>query len=73
MAATHVRIGIDLGGTKIEGIALAASGAELARMRVPTPRGYEESLDAIAEVVGQVERQAGGPGGSVGVGIPGTG
>jgi fructokinase len=71
MAARDVRIGIDLGGTKIEGIALSGSGAELARIRIPTPRGYEESLDAIADLVGEVETAAGGSG-TVGVGIPGT-
>ncbi len=66
-----VRIGIDLGGTKIEAIAVSPAGAEIARRRVPTPRDYAASLDAIADLVGELERAAGAPG-TVGVGIPGT-
>jgi fructokinase len=71
---SSVRIGIDLGGTKIEGIALSAGGAELARRRVATPRDYAESLDAIAGLTEELERAAGAVGtvGTVGVGIPGT-
>ncbi|MEW5863864.1 MAG: ROK family protein [Pseudomonadota bacterium] len=61
------RIGIDLGGTKIEAIALDARGAEVFRKRVPTPRGdYDATLAAIAGLV----REAGE--GMVGVGIPGA-
>jgi fructokinase len=67
-----VRIGIDLGGTKIEGIALDDDGIEGARMRVATPRGdYNATLDAIASVVTGLEEQR-GERGSIGVGIPGT-
>jgi len=66
-----LRIGVDLGGTKIEAIGLAADGAEVARVRVPTPRDYAGSLDAIAGLVAEVETAAGSRG-SVGVGIPGT-
>ena len=66
-----VRIGIDFGGTKIEGIALSAAGDVLASRRIPTPRGYAASLDAVAALVRDLEREAGGPG-SVGVGIPGA-
>lgn len=66
-----VRIGIDLGGTKTEAVALAADGAELARRRVPTPRDYEGSLRAIAGLVAWLEREAGATG-TVGVGIPGA-
>jgi fructokinase len=65
------RIGIDLGGTKIEGIALAASGEELARRRVATPREYAASLQAIAALVADLE-QAAGATGTVGIGIPGS-
>ena len=65
------RIGIDLGGTKIEGIVLAPDGEELARLRVPTPRDYASSLDAIAGLVAELERGTGATG-SVGIGIPGT-
>ena len=67
-----MRIGIDLGGTKIEGIALDDGGAELARRRVPTPQGdYRGTVTAIATLVGAIEAAAGGRG-TVGVGIPGA-
>jgi hypothetical protein len=58
-----MRIGVDLGGTKIESIALGADGAMLARHRVATPVGdYGATLDAVAGLVGPIERQVGGPG-----------
>ena len=67
-----MRIGIDLGGTKIEGIALDSEGRELRRLRIPTPRGdYEGTVNAIAGVVSQLEAATNRVG-SVGVGIPGT-
>jgi len=67
-----VRIGIDLGGTKIEGLAIDGDGRELARRRVPAPRGdYDKTLQAIVELVGAIEREMGAEG-SVGVGMPGT-
>ncbi|HEX5634207.1 MAG TPA: ROK family protein, partial [Gemmatimonadales bacterium] len=66
-----MRIGIDLGGTKIEAIALSDAGAELFRRRLPTPREYAGTLDTIAALVAEAER-AGGGRGSVGVGIPGA-
>ena len=66
-----MRIGIDLGGTKIEGIALDG-GREIARLRIATPRDdYDDTLVAIASVVTDLERAAGARG-TVGVGIPGT-
>jgi fructokinase len=61
------RIGVDLGGTKIEALALDAAGREVFRKRIPSPRGdYRATLAAIAGLV----REAGE--GSVGVGIPGA-
>jgi fructokinase len=67
-----VRIGIDLGGTKIEGAAIDGRGAMACRIRRPTPRGdYEATVQAIADLVGDIEREV-GEAGSVGVGIPGT-
>ena len=46
-----MRIGIDLGGTKIEGIALGDDGRELARQRIPTPQGdYDGTVRGIASV-----------------------
>lgn len=67
-----VRIGIDLGGTKIEGIALDSDSRVLARRRLATPRGdYAATLEAIADLVRALERDAGASG-TVGVGIPGS-
>jgi fructokinase len=66
------RIGIDLGGTKIEGIMLDPAGAELARERVPTPAGdYRATLQAIAGLVSKLEDAAGGEC-RVGIGMPGS-
>ncbi|MEO5335927.1 MAG: ROK family protein [Magnetospirillum sp. WYHS-4] len=70
-----MRIGIDLGGTKIEGIALDGAGRELARRRIATPRDdYAATVGAVCDLVLGVEREAGCVPGSasVGVGIPGT-
>ena len=67
-----MRIGVDLGGTKIEAVALADDGAVRARRRVPTPRDdYAATLDAVAGLVLDVEREAGARG-TVGVGMPGA-
>lgn len=67
-----MRIGIDLGGTKIEGIVLGDDGTERARLRVPTPReSYEATLDAVAGVVRDLEAKAGARC-KVGVGHPGA-
>jgi len=65
------RIGIDLGGTKIEIIALDGSGAECYRRRIPTPReDYAGTLSALATLVAETEAAV-GPG-TVGIGMPGT-
>lgn len=67
-----IRIGVDLGGTKIEFVALERDGHELHRHRVPTPRGdYDATVRAIKDGVEQVERKL-GRSATVGVGIPGT-
>ena len=68
--AYDYRIGIDLGGTKIEIAVLTADGIRL-RHRVPTPPGYEATLAAMVGLVRGIETQLGGRG-SVGVGIPGV-
>ena len=73
-----MRIGIDLGGTKIEGLVLGPGGEELARGRIETPQGnnkgdYEATLAAIAGLVGKLARDSGARGDvPVGVGIPGA-
>jgi fructokinase len=67
-----VRIGIDVGGTKIEGLLLGDDGREVARHRVPTPSAYEDVLQAISKLVTVLEQGAGAPSrATVGVGTPG--
>jgi fructokinase len=67
-----MRIGIDLGGTKIEGMALAADGRELLRRRVASPQGnYADSIRAIVHLVEALELETQARG-TVGLGIPGT-
>jgi fructokinase len=68
---TPFRLGIDLGGTKTEIIALEGSDERL-RHRLPTPQGdYRATLHTIVQLVREAERQLGDRG-SIGVGIPGT-
>jgi fructokinase len=67
-----MRIGIDLGGTKIEAVALGPGGVELARRRVPTPQGdYVGTVRAVANLVAAIEAETGRRG-RVGVGMPGA-
>lgn len=67
-----MRIGIDLGGTKIEGIALDETGEELYRKRIESPQeNYQDTLSAIVKLVTDIENETNFIG-SVGVGIPGT-
>ena len=67
-----MRIGIDLGGTKIEGVALDDHGRELARRREATPRDhYDGTVRAIAGLVGFLEDRVGARG-TVGIGMPGA-
>ncbi len=65
------RIGIDLGGTKIEIAALSADGREHLRHRVPTPRDYRGIIEQIDALVREAEGTLSGSA-SVGVGIPGS-
>ncbi len=67
-----MRLGVDLGGTKIEILALADDGRELWRQRAPTPTGdYTGTVNRIAELVEAADRAL-GERGTIGVGIPGT-
>jgi len=67
-----MRIGIDLGGTKIEIIALDERGATLLRRRVATPSGdYAGTVNAIVDLVGTVEAELGRRG-TIGVATPGA-
>jgi fructokinase len=68
----HIRIGVDLGGTKIEFVALERDGRELHRHRIATPRfEYEGTVRAIAEAVEGIEKKLSRTA-TVGIGIPGT-
>ncbi len=68
----HLRLGVDLGGTKIEIVALARDGRELLRRRVPTPRhDYGATIEALAGLVAAAEHDL-GMRGTVGVGTPGS-
>jgi fructokinase len=70
--SARFRIGIDLGGTKIEGAAVDGSGAVRVRRRVATPAGnYRATLEAIVALIGEIEHEIGEPA-SVGVGMPGA-
>jgi fructokinase len=67
-----MRIGVDVGGTKIEAIAIDAEGRELARRRVPSPaRSYRAVVDAVRELVAGLEDETGQKA-AVGVGTPGA-
>lgn len=66
-----LRIGIDLGGTKIELVALDDTGSEVFRKRIPTPREYQATVDAIVTLVTEAETTLEEKG-TVGIGIPGV-
>jgi fructokinase len=67
-----MRIGIDLGGTKIEGIALGDDASVLVRRRISTPRDdYHQTLAAIVTLIREVEQEVGRVG-TVGVSMPGA-
>jgi fructokinase len=66
-----MKLGIDIGGTKIEASALDANGRECFRRRIATPHGeYPQALDALAAHIAAAEKEAGETC-SVGVGMPG--
>jgi predicted NBD/HSP70 family sugar kinase len=68
-----MRIGVDLGGTKIEGILMDERSRLVVRERVATPQGdYRETLEAIAGMVRRLEAAVGRQGLPVGVGHPGA-
>jgi fructokinase len=70
--AARFRIGIDLGGTKIEALALAPEGGELARRRVASPQGSPRAtIEAVAGLVRELEVELGEPA-SVGMAVPGA-
>ena len=67
-----MRIGIDLGGTKIEAVAIDRTGREVAKRRIPTPiDDYRATIRAVTDLVKQLEKEVGETG-SIGVGTPGA-
>ena len=67
-----LRIGVDLGGTKIELLALDAAGKEIYRKRVPTPRAdYEATVGAVVALIGDAEEALKAKA-TIGIGIPGA-
>jgi fructokinase len=72
MSCDSLRMGIDLGGTKIEALVLDGTGSELARERVPTPSGdYMATLQTLVGLVGRLEAHVGSQC-RVGIGMPGA-
>lgn len=67
-----IRIGVDFGGTKIEAAALDAQGRFQARVRAPSPGGYEASLETVRDLIAAAEHEAGVTSASIGIGIPGS-
>lgn len=74
MEINQNRIGIDLGGTKIEGLLINHSGHQVARHRIPTPKGdYQRTIAAIATLVSQLDKHVTSHApASVGICIPGA-
>lgn len=72
MKEPEMRIGIDLGGTKIEALAIDNKGVELVRHRIDTPRDdYDATIKALVGLVQRLEKETGRVG-SVGAGVPGS-
>src|SRR5262245_36541897 len=67
-----MRLGVDFGGTKIEGALLDSTGEILVRQRVPNPGDYDGAVRAVADLAARIEQEAGARGATVGVGIPGS-
>ncbi|PCI36835.1 MAG: transcriptional regulator [Elusimicrobia bacterium] len=68
-----MRIGVDLGGTKIEVLALSDAGKELVRDRVETPQGnYEKTIEAVRTLIEKVEEETGEKAPHIGIGTPGS-
>jgi fructokinase len=67
-----MRLGIDFGGTKIEGALLDSKGEILVRQRIPNPGDYAAAVRAVAELTARIEAAAGARAGAVGVAMPGS-
>ena len=72
MSISTLRMGVDLGGTKIAGVVLDTAGVEVCSERLPTPQGdYQLTLKTLARLVMSLEDRVGHPC-SVGIGMPGS-
>ena len=72
MVPSGMRLGIDLGGTKMEAVVLDGLNSILARHRITMPPVYRDALEAIGSLVAEVERQAGAKVPAIGIGTPGS-
>src|SRR5262245_36935621 len=67
-----MRLGVDFGGTKIEGALLDSKGEIRARQRVPNPGDYRAAVGAVADLTARIEQEAGGRAATIGVAMPGS-
>lgn len=67
-----MRLGVDFGGTKIEGALLDSNGEILVRQRVPNPGNYSDAVRAVADLTARIEQETGKRAGAVGVAMPGS-
>jgi fructokinase len=67
-----MRLGVDFGGTKIEGALLDSKGEILTRQRVPNPGDYSSAVRAMADLVAQIESETGRRAATIGVAMPGS-
>ncbi len=67
-----MRLGVDFGGTKIEGALLDSKGEILTRTRVPNPGDYHAAVRAVADLTARIETETGHRAATIGVGIPGS-
>lgn len=67
-----MRLGVDFGGTKIEGALLDSTGEILFRQRVPNPGDYQAAVRAVADLTARIEQQTGARAATVGVAMPGS-
>ena len=67
-----MQLGVDFGGTKIEGALIDSKGEILVRQRVPNPGDYAGAVKAVADLTARIEQQAGARATTVGVAVPGS-
>lgn len=67
-----MRLGVDFGGTKIEGALLDSRGEILFRQRVPNPGDYQAAVRAVADLTARIEQETGARAATVGVAMPGS-